>query len=226
MRGGGLVKEWLAGFLIGHISRHPGAWPAPDSPDDRRMWSTWLRALIEINASRDEAEQASDLMGDEPIQDQPGVAVDIIQGLRRQAQAASKQQALAADRDTARAASWDCPHCRGEGQVVVYDHRFDGSPSAMLDCTVRGEVTQRPFPMVVVAHCVCPHGRWLRSKVDRDLLGRIPDLGCVLTGSTRWQLQDPTEGEPIEVPVGNWREIARRLAGDLAELMAARGGER
>ncbi len=213
-----LVKSWLIQFLLTHISLHPGGWPEPGSDDDDRNYRTWLHALIEVKATEAEALEASRQMGDDPVRigDHPGIIADIIQGIRRQAQEADATRALAGDRETATAASRDCPHCGGHGLVTLYDRRYDGRRVAELPCVVRGEVVKRPFPMTVMGHCGCPLGRWMRGEVDTDVRARVPDLEAVLSGGTRWVLEDPTRGEDVQLPPGDWRAIAAAMAGDLA----------
>jgi hypothetical protein len=223
MRATPLVKDWLTDFLIGHASRHAGPWPEPGSAADRRIWSGWLRAMIEIKASPEEAARAGEMIGrGEPVEHHASLAVDIIQGLRRQAQEADATRALAGDRETATAASRHCPHCGGHGLVTLYDRRYDGRRIAELPCVVRGEVVQRPFPMTVMSHCSCPLGRWMRGEVDPDVRARVLDLTAVLSGGTRWVLEDPTRGEDVQLPPGDWRAIAAAMAGDLAERGVAR----
>ena len=141
--------------------------------------------------------------------------------MRRRAQEASEARSASNDRASAEAASHYCPTCGGQGLVTLYDRRYDGRRIAELPCLLRGEITTRPFPMLVMGHCTCPLGRWMRSKVDDAARRGIPDLERVLSGGTRWILTDPARGEDAELPAGmGWRELARHLAGDLAERSA------
>lgn len=125
-------------------------------------------------------------------------------------------------KDEAWAKSRGCPYCAGSGQAVVFDRRYDGRRVMEREVTHRGEVVTRPMPMVVAAHCVCPMGEWMRSKIrDIDVLARIPNLIDVLAGRSRWLAEDPTGDQPGH----EYRTAdARRMRRELGEKMAAKGG--
>ncbi len=65
--------------------------------------------------------------------------------------------AALSERAAAQDASHDCPHCGGEGLVII-----DGARST------------------VAAHCVCPMGRWMRGRTAQDMIRRIPDYADYL----------------------------------------------
>jgi hypothetical protein len=95
-----LVKTWLALWLVEHQASRPGkeGWPSPGTPAAKRCWSDWLNAFIEAEATRQEAEAASKLLGPEPIwcEDQPAAVVATIRALRiQQAERAKSAQAAA-----------------------------------------------------------------------------------------------------------------------------------
>ena len=99
-------------------------------------------------------------------------------------------------RDEARAKSRGCPYCSGEGTCQVFDPGFDGRRVVLRDVAMRGELKRAMYAMVIGAHCICPMGEWVRSKSERDILDRIPDLADVLAGRSRYQAQDPTGEGP------------------------------
>lgn len=113
----------------------------------------------------------------------------------------------------AEARSRGCPYCSGSGQAVVFRRRYDGRRVQDLEVVHRGEVVTRPMPMAVAAHCICPMGEWMRSKIrDLDILSRVPDLSDVLAGRLRWLAEDPTGETPgFEYRAGDARRMRREL---------------
>lgn len=78
-------------------------------------------------------------------------------------------------REAAAVASADCPNCGGQGLAVRFRHH-----------------PQPGQPRTVELHCVCPLGRWIRSKTSEDLRRRIPDLGAytwLQVGPVPWSEQ-------------------------------------
>ena len=114
-------------------------------------------------------------------------------------------------RDEAREQSYGCRFCSGEGACEVFDRRYAGSRVVEVDAVVRGEIKRIRASMVVVAHCICPMGQWVRAKTSREMLARIPDLADVLDGNSRWLAEDPSEdalNPPRPMSVG---EMKRRV---------------
>ena len=114
-------------------------------------------------------------------------------------------------RDEAWLQSRNCPHCSGSGQAIVFDPKYDGRRVVERECLVRGEVKVMLFAMTIVGHCLCPMGRWMRSKSDRESLLRTPDLLDTLAGRSRWQAQDPTGDVPGHAFRGGVRGAVREL---------------
>jgi hypothetical protein len=84
-------------------------------------------------------------------------------------------------RDNARTLSRDCEYCGGHGMARVYYPEYRGDPTEEVACWGRGgEVVRKAIPVAVMAHCVCPLGRWMRGRLD---------------GGSRWLARDPTGGE-------------------------------
>jgi hypothetical protein len=128
----------------------------------------------------------------------------------------SDGEATDQSKDEAQQKSYGCPRCSGGGQVMVFDRDYDGSRTIERDGVVRGEIKKVKFAAVVSAHCVCPIGRWMRSKTSRDLMGRIPDLADVLAGSGRWVAEDPTADRVYRGP-RTVQEMKASLAGRVAK---------
>ncbi len=174
-----LVKDWLDDFL----SRHHG-------PMDRSERNIWLQGLIEAKATKAEAEIAMGRLRDqEVILSLQTLTIEI--GLIKQ----SSQAPPPAERDDAQARSRNCPYCCGSGQAGVFHPLYDG-------CRVRQSIQPDgrllTVPAVVAAHCVCPMGRWMRSRFKPEDLRRIPDFGLALAGRLRsggvtWLPYDPTD---------------------------------
>jgi hypothetical protein len=117
-------------------------------------------------------------------------------------------------RDEAASQSRGCADCGGSGQVRVYDPQYDGRRSVERQVMMYGEYRRMRFPTYVLGHCVCPMGRWMRSRFARDpeMLARIPDLMDVLSGRSWWVARNPiSDNEALAVP-------RRRL--DLAAVVA------
>jgi hypothetical protein len=90
------IITWLNAFIANHEAMHPAFhWPEPDSDGARRMWNRWFDAFRDDKVTKEEAQAASVIMGEEPcrIEDHPGLVVDIVQGLRKQPPPEMKAQA-------------------------------------------------------------------------------------------------------------------------------------
>ncbi len=154
----GLVKDWLGEFLEKNWPAFGGRPWDRDDQDCRQSWSTWMTALIEINAKRGETELAADLTAlrrDGQILDSPAARLACIVAEIKSIRAANPVSMAQNERSAAQDASRDCVHCGGQGLVLI----------------------ERNPPGTVAAHCVCPMGRWLRGRTQQDMIRRIPDYG-------------------------------------------------
>lgn len=186
-----LVKDWIDDFLSSHLGR----------PIERSERNVWLKGLIEAKAAKGEAEVAAGRLRDqEVILSLETLTIEI--GLIRQ----SSQAPPPADRDDAQARSRNCPHCCGSGQSLVFHPLYDGS---RVRQSLQADGRLIAVPAVVAAHCVCPMGRWMRSRFKPEDLRRIPDFGLALagrlfTGGSAWLPYDPTDetAQPLAIPMG------------------------
>ncbi len=89
--------------------------------------------------------------------------------------------------------SWQCRHCGGHGLVTVYHRRYEGHP---VIADQEPDKPPRCFAAVVMAHCECKMGEWMRERTTPEICDRIPDLKAVLAGRTDWSIDDPTIPEP------------------------------
>ncbi len=94
-------------------------------------------------------------------------------------------------REKAEADSQDCPYCGASGQVVIYHPEYNGQPG--IKQIRHGQEHQ--IPARVVAHCICPLGRWMRNRIPEDIRRRIPDFDDILAGRSKWTERDPTTPE-------------------------------
>ena len=163
--------EWLDGFMKKFARRlDPPGWPEPGTDEYADFRDDWLYAVSGRSITEAEA----------------------VEAIRHEAIAKGQS----GDRDTAMAASRNCPRCEGSGQVRVYDPRYDGRRAIEREVLMHGEVRKVMYPMYTLAHCVCPMGRWMRSKFrDLDTLSRIPDFAEVLAGRSRWVARNPVGDE-------------------------------
>ena len=92
--------------------------------------------------------------------------------------------------DIARANSKDCEYCNGEGMVTVYAPNYDGSPFAITASGIK-------YASRVVAHCLCPLGKFIRAATKEDVRRRIPEVSSIVDRESRWLLKDPTGDNPI-----------------------------
>lgn len=98
-----------------------------------------------------------------------------------------------ADRSKVEALSRNCKHCAGSGWATVYAPDYDGQ-SVIRDTWQDG--TEKRRPGRTVAYCVCSLGRWFqrsheKSKHDKAVFERTPDLEVILTGDSFWLANDP-----------------------------------
>lgn len=225
-----LVKSWLKAFLEDHQAAFPGArWPMDRSDSARQLWSAWLHAFIAARVTEAEARAASATL-DQPdlwCYEHPQIIVAIVEAARSQAEALAARPKAATP-----TTPQGCGRCGGSGVVTVFHPRYTGSVVIAVDVAgPGGEVRKAQQPGRVAAHCVCPMGRWVRSKLDVETSRRMPDLGDVLEGKSRWLAEDPSVAEVIEFPEGvagyrgAWRELAARLCeGGIVPVGEGRAG--
>lgn len=198
-----LVTRWLGDWVERWWPERFGVpWPGRDSDDGRRIYSAWLKALIDIKATDAEANQAAGRLADQVIASDGEYLAAILREidlLRR------RPSVVASDRESAERESKDCPYCGGHGMATIFHSCYTGDPVI--------EVDGRRIAGRAAAHCVCKLGEWMRSKVDAETRKRIPALVDCLEGRSVYQADDPTidrEADWFE-PIG-WREMVERLA--------------
>ena len=84
----------------------------------------------------------------------------------------------------AAARSQQCPHCGGSGLVTIRDRDDRGQ---------RVEGRTMGYPRVIMTHCLCPFGAWMRARTSSDVRDWLPDLAEILAGRTRWMSHDPRD---------------------------------
>lgn len=177
--------NWLAEFLEWHRSRFdPFDWPAPDSDEYVEYMIDWQKAFEGEDVSEDEARRASRRLSLAPpkYRREHLPALLAVLAAMRSARVSPTGEPLS--RDAAKAASYRCEWCSGEGQLTLWHP----DPSTRLR-----------IPPTVGAHCVCQHGRFIRSKIAQSkdgeyLLKRIPDFAFVLSGGTGWLTSEQFHG--------------------------------
>lgn len=173
------VKRWLDAFLLRHRARYgPHDWPMHGTEEFDEFMTLWLTSFATGEVSESEADAASlRCAGDPPRFRNEHIVkvIDQVKALREE------RGAPATTREDARDRSRDCEYCCGNGLVSVYHPTPDH---------------ERRIPVSVGAHCICPHGRWMRRKLgereeDRHLMRRIPDFADVLDGRSIWLAEMP-----------------------------------
>ena len=86
-----------------------------------------------------------------------------------------------------------CPHCDGNGLVIVFHPAWDGD---RVGVTSAG----RPFPAEVAAHCLCPVGRWIRERVEFEEQRRIPRVEDIVAGRSKWLMKPPSRRDAADGP--------------------------
>lgn len=92
-----------------------------------------------------------------------------------------------------RARSRDCPYCEGQGLAVVYSPTYRGHPLERVRPASGPTTLGHLVPAMVNASCLCPLGRWMRTRLKPEDLARTPDYADVLAGRSRWRARDPRE---------------------------------
>ena len=119
----------------------------------------------------------------------------------------SDGEARSQERDDAAARSRSCRVCGGSGMPIVFHRHWTGDRIGhRREYNDLGDLVTVPFAAEVAAHCVCPLGRWIRSKTSDYLNRRIPD-GAAIVERRSWYSFDPPEpdrehdhDEPAESP--------------------------
>lgn len=212
--------EWLDGFLKKFVRRlDPPEWPKLGTDEYTDYRDDWAYALKGHNVTEEEANEALMRLRQDPpqwLREHLPKFLACVTAMRQERAAIGQSD----DRDTAQAASRDCPHCDGGGYARVYLRQYRGSSVEELEVVDRGgRVTRKAIPVAVNAHCVCALGRWMRSKIrDLDTLARVPDFAESLAGRSRWLARDPTRDE-----AGEYRAVSpRQMVRELGEAMRAR----
>ncbi len=115
-------------------------------------------------------------------------------------------------RDAAIADCVHCEHCNLSGLVTLFRRGYTGEPTMEIR-NHNGEL--RKAPARIMAHCICPVGRWVRGNVPNDMLPRYPDMHLVVQGKMPdWSLADPTmpDFDPLEEP--DWKALRAQLAAE------------
>jgi hypothetical protein len=175
--------DWMPRFICLH-RKHCSLLGLPefDSDEGRVLYRTLEKIFENERITEAAAIRASERMLIEPApsarQHWPKLLALAKEAMRRDGPSSPDPST----REGAKLASRDCPHCSGEGLVIVWQPGPDpmrADPRAVPTCA---------------AHCTCPHGRWIRRRLgeqDRDLLRRVPDLAEVLEGRTAWRPRNP-----------------------------------
>ncbi len=166
-----------------HRTRHKfSRLPDPTTEEGQVFYRPWFRLFLALRATVPDVEAASERLVNEP----PPRHAEHYVYLKRyvsEAVAARVGPQLAASvddtRDTATAASKNCPRCDGGGLTSVY--------RAEPDPTFRS-------PNQVSAYCTCRLGRWVRrnhQSTSKDVRDRLVDLADVLDGRSLWVADEP-----------------------------------
>ena len=176
-----LVREWIQDFLTAHGARfQPYGWPRPGSEEYLAFAKGWMTEFALKAVTQAEAEAASTkLMGCPPRH-----MAEHLPAVMQLVQLARAEVAPAAEtREAAREQSRRCGYCYGEGLATVWN---------------RDPCYAARRPETVAAHCVCPHGRFIRAKIaegkeTKDILRRIPDLHDVIAKrDMNWAMHPPS----------------------------------
>jgi hypothetical protein len=211
------VRSWINGFAKRHSERFPHPeWPKPGS----EFWLSVERLFARHGVTEAVADEASLALMESPPAHLDRHAEALLSAARTVFAAAQKGgPEPPGEREAAQAASRGCGHCGGQGHAVVF------RPVPRPSCSRCGatlppdhlacpecEPRARPVPRTVAAHCVCPYGRWVRSRTEAEMLRRFPDLAEVLAGRSVWLAEDPDVGPvPESMTPLDAREALRAL---------------
>ncbi len=122
--------------------------------------------------------------------------------------------------DGAKALSFNCGMCCGQGLAPIYRTDYQGS-SVEIETDSDGKLKQ--VALRLHAYCLCPAGRKImilhESRGAKKLL--LPDIHDVIAGNHRgWVVDDPTydPNEPIDLEAipESLRRLAVKLVGSRA----------
>lgn len=188
------LQDWVEMFLSKHKLRYkPHDWPMEDSEEWGEFVKLWVGAFASHRISEDEADLASMRLATKPPRWQrehiPAVVNEVL---------ASRPVAFGpvpGEREEAQRQSKDCKYCGGNGLTTAYHPLYRGV--SIVDVTDQyGEVIRRVVK--AACHCVCQHGRWIRSKVDDESRKRTIDGDMIRVRRSDWSFDDPTVEAFIE----------------------------
>lgn len=89
--------------------------------------------------------------------------------------------------------------------IVFHRHWAGGRIGRRREYNDLGDLVTVPFAAEVAAHCICPLGRWIRSRTEDYLKGRIPDGAAIIEGRSWYVIEPPdldrqSEDEPAPPP--------------------------
>jgi hypothetical protein len=196
------VKDWVRGFMDRHRARYaPNDWPTVGTEEYNEFLKGWVTAFALKQASECEADAASVRLATTPPnwrREHIPAVVGMIEAIRKEK---GGEQPVGSTREAAEFASRNCQFCSGAGMTTVYHPAPDPA---------------RKESACVAAHCSCPAGRWMRSRLAEqspELLRRIPDLLAVTQGYSTYQIDPPgfdPNAEPKPFP--GTRALATSLA--------------
>jgi hypothetical protein len=106
------------------------------------------------------------------------------------------------------------PHCRWcdlSGQVSIFHKDYCGMPTRRI---LDHNSEEREVRAVVVAHCSCEVGKWMRSCTKSEDLLRIPPLSAVGHGVLKnWSPVDPRFADIDDTEAPDWKAFLRWLRG-------------
>ena len=176
-----LVKNWIVDFFEKHRARFGITdWDAPGTEAYRDQVRMMLIAFKTHDVNEKEANDASLALGMVPPRfrnDHIPALIGMITDRRKPKATPDVQEEF-----------HDCGYCEGAGFVTVYHRLYNGSRTI--------ELRNKLLAGVVTAHCNCTLGRQLRARTDPETVLRMPDLADVISGRSRYLLDDPC-GKPV-----------------------------
>ena len=149
------VEDWFPQFMVEHQARLPRTdWPELGTEDGDVYWTTFETNLRRSGADRDLATEASIILAGDPpkyLGDQSKAILAVVSKLREQ-QSNHGQVGDFSTRAEAYKASIGCHDCSATGLATRFRH-------APL------KIGQGPTVQLL---CVCPMGRWTKSRYEGD----------------------------------------------------------
>ncbi len=103
-----------------------------------------------------------------------------------------------------------CRWCDLSGQVTIFHADYSGLPTRRV---IDHNGDERERRAVMVSHCSCELGKWMRSCTKPEDLLRIPPLAAVGHGVLKhWSPVDPRLPDCDETEVPDWKAFRRWLA--------------